>query len=200
MWENPFGQFRSAVLTVSPPRSLCTLSSLLVGQCNKQRSTCVFLSTSQQQLKHQYIINTILITNSKYSNIWASVKEINSIPAEINTLLFTLSLQKYLTALHELSLTKSPDNKHIVLLLTLLRIEKSFDTIFIFSYSVDWWKNTFLEVQTMLTFFRSFQFTDTGTEQVQLSSYIVSWQAIYIAMPFPVKWEGLLRGLVSAIS
>lgn len=52
----------SAVLVLSPPSSLCTLSSLLAGQREELKSPWLCVGTAQQQLQ-QHAISVILILN-----------------------------------------------------------------------------------------------------------------------------------------
>jgi len=48
----------------------------LVGWCEKQKRSWLYVSTAQQQLKHQWIIHIILIRNPKHSTIPATGKKI----------------------------------------------------------------------------------------------------------------------------
>lgn len=72
--EHPFGQFRLAVLAVSPPY-------FLVGQSRKKRKPQHKSSTVQKWTKHCHVINTILITNLVCNTLQASVKK-KAIPSQ----------------------------------------------------------------------------------------------------------------------
>lgn len=52
------GQLGSAVPTILPPSFLCTCSA---AEHEALRSPCLWVITAQQQLKHQRVINTILV-------------------------------------------------------------------------------------------------------------------------------------------
>ena len=62
---------------------LCTLppsdappAYLLAGQHEKQGRPWCCVSTAQQQLQHQCIINAALITNLKHSTMWTAMKKL----------------------------------------------------------------------------------------------------------------------------
>ena len=69
-----FGQLASA-----------SAACYLEVQHEKQRKLGHCGSSFQQYLKHQCVINTVLVTNPKCSTVWAAVQEINSIPARPST-------------------------------------------------------------------------------------------------------------------
>lgn len=80
--EYPFGQFRSGVLAMSPHSFLCTCS---LADHGKRKSPWLGVSTTQQQLKFQCVINIILIFcifNTEQSTMPATKKKIHSMPAE----------------------------------------------------------------------------------------------------------------------
>lgn len=77
--EYPFGQFTPAVLAVFPLSCLCTCS---LADHETLKSPQLRVSTAQQQLKCQCVINAILILNPKCSTVPANKKKINSNPAE----------------------------------------------------------------------------------------------------------------------
>lgn len=79
-----FGQYGSAVLVLSPPIFLCTLS-LLARQQEKQ-SPWLCVSATQQQLNHQCIISLDFITAPKHSTKKATVMKINSITTKSKVL------------------------------------------------------------------------------------------------------------------
>ena len=85
--EYPFGQFVSAVMAMLPPSFLCTS---FLAEHGKLQSPWLSVSTAQQQLKHQCIINIMLILNPKHSTIPATRKKINSVPAENKTVTNTM--------------------------------------------------------------------------------------------------------------
>jgi len=72
--EYPFVQFALASLAVSSPSFLYT-PSIFAGRAAWEPSLTV--STAQQQLKHQYVINTIITINPKYSSVPATMKKIS---------------------------------------------------------------------------------------------------------------------------
>ena len=67
------------------PASCAPPASLLAGQYEKLKSPWLRISTAQQQLKHQCVINVILILNPKRNTIPATRNKINSTPAETRT-------------------------------------------------------------------------------------------------------------------
>ena len=73
------------VLAVSPPSFLCPPAYSLVGWGEKLKSPWLSVNTAQQQLKHQCVINIILILNPNHITVPATRKKINSIPAETRT-------------------------------------------------------------------------------------------------------------------
>lgn len=86
--EYAFGRFRTAVLAVSPTSSLYIPSFLLIGWHKKMNSPWLSVSTVLQQLKtlvcyQHYFHNKI----KNHSNIAATVKKINFIPAKTMTVL-----------------------------------------------------------------------------------------------------------------
>ena len=80
--EYPFGWFGSAVLALLPPSFLHTC---LLAEHRKLKNPWLKISATQQQLKHQRVINIILTLNSKHSTVPATKKKINSIPAKTRT-------------------------------------------------------------------------------------------------------------------
>lgn len=64
---------------VTLPSFLCTCTLAVHG---KPKLHCFTVSTTEQQLKPQSVINTILLLNRKQSSVSAVRKKINSIPAE----------------------------------------------------------------------------------------------------------------------
>lgn len=56
----------------------------LVGWSERQKSSWLCVSATQQQLKHPCAINTLFITNSKHKTIQVPRKKNNSIPAKIS--------------------------------------------------------------------------------------------------------------------
>ena len=64
------------------PASCASPASLLAGQYEKLKSPWLRVSTAQEELKHQHVINIILIPSPKHSTISSTRKKINSIPAE----------------------------------------------------------------------------------------------------------------------
>ena len=55
------------------------------GGVRSRKGLVLCVSTTQQQLKHPCIINTVSSTNPKHSPIPATMKKINSIPAKTST-------------------------------------------------------------------------------------------------------------------
>jgi len=74
----PLGRCGSAVPAVSPPSFLCP-PSLLVGRPAREAEQSL---TAHQQLRHQCVINILLILNPNHSTTPATRKKINSVPAE----------------------------------------------------------------------------------------------------------------------
>lgn len=77
--ENPFSLLGSAVLLLGIP------SLLPLGAAWKTIRLGCCVGTSQQQLKHQCVISTLLVTNPKRDTVWASMREISFIPARPST-------------------------------------------------------------------------------------------------------------------
>lgn len=74
--EHPFGQFRLAVLAVSPLH-------VLLCQSRKKRKPQHEASTAQKWTKHCLVINTLLVTNPVCNTLQASVKK-KAIPSQPN--------------------------------------------------------------------------------------------------------------------
>lgn len=79
--EYPCGQFRSALLALLPPSSLCSCS---LAEYRKLKSPWLGV-TSWQQLKHQRVTNIVLLQNPKHSTRPPTRKKINSLPAQTRT-------------------------------------------------------------------------------------------------------------------
>jgi len=81
--EYPFGQFRSAVLVLSPPRSLCPSSPPHLESSVRSWETETPLapySTAQQQLNHQHVINMLfLLLKPKHTIVPATIKKKNQL-------------------------------------------------------------------------------------------------------------------------
>ena len=83
VWNNPLGQFGSAVLAMSPPNLPHTLILLaFVGWGSEQQPWCC---SSAAQPKYWCFINTFLDTNAKHITVWAAMRKVNSIPARPST-------------------------------------------------------------------------------------------------------------------
>lgn len=80
--EHPFGQYRSAVLVLSPPSSLYCSSPLTGRAVQEAEMTLALRSTAQQQLK--CVINIVLL-KPKHRFISDTMNKINSVLAEIRT-------------------------------------------------------------------------------------------------------------------
>ena len=78
----PLGQSGSAVPAVSPPTPCAPPACSLVGWGEEQNSPWLWVSPAQQGRKHPCAINTVSSTNPKHSPIPATVKKMNSTPAE----------------------------------------------------------------------------------------------------------------------
>lgn len=80
-----FGQVGSVDLVMSPPKSLCILR-LFAGRAMREAETSLnYVSTGQQQLKYQCVINIVLILNPKQDSMPTTKKRINSVLAESRT-------------------------------------------------------------------------------------------------------------------
>lgn len=83
---HPFGWSRSAVLALSPPSFLSTLSLLDDGgQSGKKRKPWHCTSTAQPWPKYWCVTNIILVSQPKYIIIQAAMKKMNSTPARPST-------------------------------------------------------------------------------------------------------------------
>jgi len=85
VWNIPLASWRQLSWLWPLPAACASAASPLAGQCEKLRSPWLSVSTAQQHLNHQCVINIILIPNPKQSTISATRKKINSIPAETRT-------------------------------------------------------------------------------------------------------------------
>ena len=111
----------SVVPAVSPPQDY-----LLAGQQEKQRRPSCCVSTLQQHLKYPCVINTDLVTDPEHSNVWATMKKTNSVPAcpvIVSCLLpclWNLCLRLYITLISCFEVWYSTSNNlHLVLLATM---------------------------------------------------------------------------------
>lgn len=80
------GQLGSAVPTIFPASFLCPCSAT---EHEALKSPCLWEITAQQQLKHQCVINTILILSQTHT-VQATKGKMKSVPAESRTRALTL--------------------------------------------------------------------------------------------------------------
>lgn len=93
-----------SLVSLGQPSQLCLLPAscphpayLLGGQSDKQRKHRHCAGTVHQYLKHQCVINTVLVTNVKHGNIWAAMKEANFIRARLSSPVYTNMFKRYFT-------------------------------------------------------------------------------------------------------
>jgi len=85
-WNTPLANLGQLSWVCPLPAPAAPLACPLAGQSEKLKSPWLGVSTALQQLKHQRVINTLLILNPKHSTLPATMRrEINSILAETRT-------------------------------------------------------------------------------------------------------------------
>lgn len=87
-YENPLGQFGSAVLYLPPPSSVCPprspLAGRAVGEPEKTETALALCSTAWQQVKHHCVISIVLLLKPKHGTTPGTRKENNTVQAETN--------------------------------------------------------------------------------------------------------------------
>lgn len=87
VWGIPLaGQSGSAIMVLSPPSFMCTLSLSLAGWWEKLKCSQLSIRTTVQQLKQWCVVSIILIWNSKHSTMTVIRKKMSSISAETKEL------------------------------------------------------------------------------------------------------------------
>ena len=88
VWNIPLVSWGQLSQLCSLPVSCTPPAYSLVGWGEKQKKPWLCVSTTQQQLKHPSVINTVFSTNEMHSPILVPMKKINSTPAKISTIIY----------------------------------------------------------------------------------------------------------------
>jgi len=85
VWNTPLASLGQLSWVCPLPAPAAPLACSLAGQSEKLKSPWLGVSTALQQLKHQHVINILLILNPKHSTTPPTRRKINSILAETRT-------------------------------------------------------------------------------------------------------------------